>query len=401
MTESEPIFKVLRNAEIYGPEQLGVQDILIAGKIIGEVSPNMNPSDIGRVEEVDLSGRLLVPGFIDYHNHFLGGGGGGGFPSRVPPLTLSKLTMAGITTVVGCLGFDATTKGMEGLLAHAHSLEAEGLTSYVYSGATLEHPVPTLTGRIRTDLVFVEKVIGVGEVSLSELGPSLDSAGPGAAYIAAVATEAYLAGGLAGKAGIVCLQVPIIKKGLTPLTEMLEETGLPIQQFVPAHANAAGWYLDQISAFARMGGTADVTSSYGPGDAMPDAIKPSIAIDQLLKSDVPLGNITMTSDGNGGFPVYDDGGGYLRTHYLSVDTLHAEMIDLVHQHGWKLEDALSIITANPARVLGMEEQKGHVRKGCDADFVVLNADLSIDQVWAKGQLMCMDGQPIVRGLWEA
>jgi beta-aspartyl-dipeptidase (metallo-type) len=98
-------------------------------------------------------------------------------------LQTSQLTRAGITGVIGMLGFDATSKHAR---AHrrAKAFKEDGISAWALTGATLEHPVPTLTGRIRDDIAFVEEIIGVGEISVSELGYAYDSNGPGAQYIA-------------------------------------------------------------------------------------------------------------------------------------------------------------------------------------------------------------------------
>jgi hypothetical protein len=88
--------------------------------------------------------------------------------------------------------------------------------------------VPTLTGRIRDDIAFVEEIIGVGEISVSELGYAYDSNGPGAQYVAEAATAGLLAGRLAKKRGYPCLQVPPYHGArLKPIMDMLERTGSP------------------------------------------------------------------------------------------------------------------------------------------------------------------------------
>ena len=46
---------------------------------------------------------------------------------------------AGITTVVGCLGTDTTTRSLAALVARARQLTAGGITAYVYTGG---FPVP-------------------------------------------------------------------------------------------------------------------------------------------------------------------------------------------------------------------------------------------------------------------
>ncbi|MBA6255341.1 MULTISPECIES: amidohydrolase family protein [unclassified Colwellia] len=60
------------------------------------------------VEIIDLNGPYLVPGFIDSHAHITGSKAG--FSTQIPPVSLSKLTQVGVTTVVGLLGTDIYRK---------------------------------------------------------------------------------------------------------------------------------------------------------------------------------------------------------------------------------------------------------------------------------------------------
>ena len=240
------MLKLLRGGDVYSPDPVGPADILIAGDKITALGPGIEFTATGcDVEVFDCRGKIVAPGFVDSHNHILGGGGGTGFSSRTPAIGLSQLTRAGITTVVGLLGFDCTTRSLEGLLGLARALDEEGVTAFMFSGATTEHPAVTLTGRIRTDMVYVDKVIGVGELSLSELGPDYPSYEGGAAYVARVASEALMAGQLSGKAGVVCLQLPM--SGLGPLFDILDRSKLPVEQFVPSTANAEEQFLDEAT----------------------------------------------------------------------------------------------------------------------------------------------------------
>ena len=66
---------------------------------------------------------------------YIGGGGEGGFSTRTPEATLSDLTTAGVTTVVGTLGTDGIARDMNALLAKARGLEEEGITTYIYTGS--------------------------------------------------------------------------------------------------------------------------------------------------------------------------------------------------------------------------------------------------------------------------
>ena len=111
-----------------------------------------------------------MPGLIDQHVHITGGGGEQGPISRIPEITLSDVLKAGVTTLVGILGFDSVSHHIAGLLQKSRGLEAEGITTYIYTAATAVPP-ETLTGRVLTDIVFRDKVIGVGKKPFRIIGP--------------------------------------------------------------------------------------------------------------------------------------------------------------------------------------------------------------------------------------
>jgi beta-aspartyl-dipeptidase (metallo-type) len=53
---------------------------------------------------IDATDCIVTPGFIDPHQHLLGGSGEKGFASQTPEIYPSEIVSAGITTVVGLLG---------------------------------------------------------------------------------------------------------------------------------------------------------------------------------------------------------------------------------------------------------------------------------------------------------
>ena len=102
---------IIRNAKVYQPEYAGVKDILILGDRIAAVGEHLR-ADFGgslEVQEINGEGMAAVPGFIDSHEHIMGGGGEGGFHTRTPEASLGDLIRNGITTVVGCIGTDVVT----------------------------------------------------------------------------------------------------------------------------------------------------------------------------------------------------------------------------------------------------------------------------------------------------
>src|SRR5699024_8008434 len=116
---------------------------------------------------VDVDGAVVVPGVIDPHVHITGGCREGGFATRTQVIQLSDMIHYGITTVVGLLGTDVTTRHMTSLLAKSRGLEEEGITTYIYTG-NYAVPTPTITGSVKDDVILIDKVIGAAEIAISD-----------------------------------------------------------------------------------------------------------------------------------------------------------------------------------------------------------------------------------------
>ena len=113
----------------------------------------------------DLEGRRLIPGFIDGHAHVTGGGGESGFSSRVPPLPLGQFTRAGVTSVIGVLGTDDTTRDTRSLLAQTRALREEGLGAWCHTGG---YHVPPVTDPDRRSYQWVRQKLFHAEQILAE-----------------------------------------------------------------------------------------------------------------------------------------------------------------------------------------------------------------------------------------
>ena len=126
---------LIKNAEVYAPEYLGKKDVLLADSkiiVIEEYIDHVNTSI--PIHVVDAANDIIAPGFIDSHVHIIGGGEGG-YKTRTPELMLTDATTAGVTTIVGVLGTDGTTRRMESLLAKARGLEEEGISCFIHTGS--------------------------------------------------------------------------------------------------------------------------------------------------------------------------------------------------------------------------------------------------------------------------
>lgn len=386
------VWQLIKNAVIFTPERIEDTDILVVGKSIAAIGKDLSlPNYAKEVEVLDVKGHTLVPGFIDAHVHICGGGGEAGPSSRTPEIQLSQLTRSGTTTIVGLLGTDAVSRSMAQLLVKAQALEEEGLTTYVYSGA---YQVPTLTlmPTLREDLVLIPKVIGAGEIAISDHR----SAQPQLAELEHLAAEARVGGMLGGKAGIVHLHLGEGKRGLEPVRTILDQTELPITQFMPTHINRTHTLLEQGVEFLKAGGHIDLTA--GCDDFPPELQVPAV-LKMLAERQLLTHQVTVTSDGNGSMPQYNEAGVLVGMGVGSVDVLWRDVRESIMHYGLPLEAGLRTITSNVATVLHLQN-KGMIRNGFDADLVVLNDDLQVEYVWAKGKMMVRAHEPIVFGTFE-
>ncbi|MBU3072511.1 beta-aspartyl-peptidase [Clostridium estertheticum] len=387
---------IIKNGEVYAPEYIGKMDIVIAGGKIEAIAKSVSvPQDFAKVRVIDAEGKLVFPGFIDAHVHITGGGGEGGFKTRTPEIQLSDIIAGGITTVVGCLGTDGVCRDMNGLLAKARALDEEGISTYIYSGS-YQIPVNTITNSCRSDIMLIDKIIGVGEIAISDHRSSQ----PTYEDFIKVVAEARLGGLLSGKAGIVNVHLGYGERRLQYLVKMVKDTEIPIKQVIPTHINRSINLFDAGIEFAKLGGIIDMTTSSDPDHLEEDEVKASRALKMALERGIPVEQIQFTSDGQGSMPIFNKKRELIGLGIGSTKSLYIEVRDAVLKDGVDLEVALKVITSNVATNLKLYN-KGFVQEGRDADLVLVNKnDLSIETVFAKGVELVSKGQVLVKGTFE-
>lgn len=381
---------LLSNAEVFAPKAVGRRDVLIGGgKILAIAAKIAAPSELTRV--IDVRGARVIPGLIDAHVHITGGGGESGPSSRVPRVSLSALTRAGVTSCVGVLGTDGTTRTVAALVAETLALREEGLSAWCFTGS-YEVPPITLTGNVRSDIVFVDPILGVGEVAISDhrsSQPTFDE-------IARLAADCHVAGMMSGKAGVLHLHLGDGARGLDLVRRALDETELPPSVFFPTHINRNKRLFDEALDLARRGCFVDVTAF--PVAEGEDAYSAADAIVRWLDAGAPLDRLTCSSDGGGCLPTFDAEGRLVEMDVGRPSSL-AETLAELQTRGVSLERVLPIFTSNVAAVLRLT-RKGALDVGADADLVVLDDEHGIRDVMAGSRVVVRDKETVVRGTFE-
>ena len=66
-------------------------------------------------------------------------------------------------------------------------------------------------------------------------------------------------------------------------------------------------------------------------------------------------------------------------------TMDRALRNAVSMLGVDLVQAIRMVSTNPAKVIGIEDRKGKIQEGYDADLVVLDEQLNVKQAWIGGE----------------
>ena len=375
---------VIRGAEVFAPEKLGRTAVAaVHGKIVGLGEEVAAPvARLPGVEVVEAKGLRLVPGLIDQHIHFVGGGDANGPLGRVPELTADMLLRGGTTTAVGLLGVDNETRDLRLLLRKAHELRARGLTAFIYTGG-MPLPARHLLDSVCADVSFIDQVIGAKSAVAERLHPNRSWRD-----LADLAGQVMRARHMSGKAAVLHCHVGSLPEAIEPLERLVDELGMPRDQIVPTHVNRTADFspvFEQAIAFARKGGTIDMTCCVSRLDGNLTGVDVPEAVRRCLEEGVALENITMSTDGNIPATLRDAEGNAVGLRTVPPSVLWRDVVRLVAEGVLPLEQALTLATTNVARVLGLGASKGRIAAGFDADFSLVGPDDAVGHVFAGGR----------------
>ncbi|MFQ2099791.1 beta-aspartyl-peptidase [Aeromonas sanarellii] len=370
---------LIEGAEVFSPAPLGQQDLLVADGRIAWMGKELTvPADWPLVR-VDGRGRYLVPGLVDPLAHITGGGGEGGFAFRTRELAADEALAAGVTTLVAALGTDSLTRTPAQVLGKVREFRAAGVSAYMYTGS-YHLPVKTLTGSVESDIMLIPEVLGVGELAISDHR----SSAPTHDELARLASEARVAGLLSGKSGVSFFHLGDGRGALAPLRALRDATDIPLRQLYPTHCNRNPWLFAEAIDWGRAGGWVDLTASSFP-DLLDDGEQLAAdALVGLLAAGVPWERISFSSDANASLPRFDGEGRLIELRSGQIGSLWQQCIRACAL-GVPLASALAVVTANPARALGLAG-KGSLGVGQDADLLLIDPEtLAIERVMSGGQ----------------
>lgn len=356
---------------------------LEAGKITGVFPYGTKEAD------VDYGDKRIVPGFIDIHCH-------------------------------GAFGFDTNDANEEGLRAWTKGIVTEGVTAFLATTITQSEEV--LTNAVANVANVMEGGYEGAEIlGIHFEGPYLDMVYKGAQpeqHIVKGTIEQFERFQKAAKGNIKYITMATETDEDFELTKYLSENGV-----VVSIGHSAATYEDAVFAYAN--GARSMTHVYNGmtpfnhrknglvgaayrfrtmyGEIICDGNHSTTAAlnnyfmskgpdysimisDALMAKGSPAGSKFIF--GGNEIEIYDDGSAHLTSSgSLAGSTLRLNngLKILVEEAMVPFNYAINACTINPARCLGIDDRKGSIMTGKDADLVVLDSDYSVIQTYCKGE----------------
>ncbi len=362
--------------------------ILIRDGMIEAIGPRNSISLPAGANEVNASGKIAAPGFLDVHIH---GAGGHDVMEGTPDAlqTVSKTIAAHGTT-----SFVATTvtaspenicKASEGISRYIARQHETGDTRAEILGIHFEgpfisparrgvHPVEWLK-LPSTELLAKFIDAACGHARILTIAPELLGALPcidaarrsgivvGIGHTDATCEQAFAAFDHGARHAIHMYNAmrPFSHRDPGVIGAVLTTPG------VTAELIADGVHVEETAMRLLL-------QAKGAGGVI--LISDGISATGMLDGTYRLGSFEVTVSGG----VCRNAEGKLAGSTLTLDRALRNIVAL----GASFADALRMLTLNPATLLGIESKKGSLRAGADADIILLDDALNVTQVWTRG-----------------
>jgi beta-aspartyl-dipeptidase (metallo-type) len=207
-----------------------------------------------------------------------------------------------------------------------------------------------------------------------------------------------VAGLLSGKAGVIHFHLGDGARRLDLVKRAILETEIPARVFNPTHINRCRKLFDHACELLPLGMHADITATM-VCDHSGKELSAEEAVLLALERGLPMNQLTISSDGGGSLPLFNEQGELTQLDVGTSTSLHHTVMQLVRAGADLAGVVLPLLTTNVADLLKLPS-KGRLVEGNDADLLVIDESDRIASVMAMGKWHMLDGHQIVKGMFE-
>lgn len=386
--------KIIRifNGEIITPERnLGTGTVIISdGKIVGVEQGNCEvPDSIS----YDAQGGFIAPGFIDLHTH---GAGGSDFMDCTEQdcLTIAREHLRHGTTLLYPTTLASDNQELLRFL-DVYDRIKEQRAGAVFGGLHLEGPYFAYAFRGAQDPRYLrnpapEEYMEILDRSQDIVRWSIAPELPGALEFGDLLLKRGILPSIAHTDAIYEDIVEAVRHGFTHITHFYScMNGITRRNaFRYAGCIEAGYLLDEITIELIADGI------HVPAPLMKLAVKNkgvekiALVTDSMRGAGMPEGKSILGSRDKGQEVIIEDGVAKMpdRQAFAGSVATADRLVRNMYQLGERsIEEAVRMMSLTPATIMGIANRKGKIAKGYDADIVVFDGDIQIQQVFINGQ----------------
>ena len=383
---------VITNGRIIAPE--GIVD----GKVLvcegGQISGIGDSAPVG-AETIDAEGRYVSPGFIDMHTH---GAGGADFMDGTVEAYLTAARMHAMhgTTLLFPTTLTSTNEALfDSLSTYEKALALSGKDGAAFGGMHLEGPyfAPEMAGA--QDPRYLrdpepEDYIGILEKTRHIARWSFAPERPGSAQFAAELKRRGIVSSIGHTNATFADCDAAFKAGCSLMTHFYSCMSTITRRNAYRYAGVIeyGYWQDAMDIEIIADGI------HVPADLLKLVLKIkgaghiALVTDSMRAAGMPEGPSILGGLDGGQEVIVEDGVAKLldRSAFAgSVATTDRLVRTMICEGGTSVQDAVRMMTANPARIMGLSHCKGSLAPGYDADIVIFDENICISNTIIKGK----------------
>lgn len=380
------------NARVLLPEGERRVCVLTEGFRIAQIAAQIDPAPDAQI--IDAAGRYLTPGFVDIHVH--GGGGAGsmdGSPEDI--LTMANAHARFGTTTILPTTWAAPISDQFAAIACVRTAQKMNCMAEI-AGIHLEGPFlsPAQAGAQQPKNLLIPAhtdwqglVSSWNGIRMMGVAPELEGA---FALAEALHSRGIVASAAHTDATIDTMR-EAVRHGFTDITHLYSGCSgmIRVNGYRVPGVIEAGLLLDEYTVQVIADG------SHLPDDLLrliykckgADAIE--LITDGLEFAATDLAEGTEYVQKNGMRVIYEAGVMKMLSRQAfagSVATLNRCVRTMI-RCGVPLAEAVRMATWNPARRIGLQDRKGRIQPGYDADLVLFDENIDVSLVMSRGKIV--------------